>query len=81
MLCDESSLSLEASGNKTCRINEEFSLSIQGKCVDVLPHIVECVGNVTEYSSWATASICYERSGALTTPALTWQEMRPVYLE
>lgn len=46
MLCDESSLSLEASGNKTCRINENFSVSIQGKCVDVLPHTVECVGNV-----------------------------------
>ena len=68
MLCNESNLSLEASGNETCKINEKFSLSVQGKSVEILPHIAECIVQVmwellpsrtavqhlVDISSWAT---------------------------
>jgi len=43
MLCNESNVSLEASANETCKINENFSLSVQGKSVEILSHIVECI--------------------------------------
>lgn len=95
MLCNESNLSLEASGNETWKINENFSQSIQGKSVEILSHIVECIVQVmwellpsrtavqhfVHIRAGLQASICYACSGTLTTPAVTWQEIRPIYLE
>lgn len=44
-MCIKPILSLEASGNETCKINENLSVSVPGRSVEIHSHI-ECVVQV-----------------------------------
>lgn len=72
-MCIESILCLEVSGNETCRINGNMSVSVPGISVEIHSHIEEWIAQVKwellpRHGAvlYAMASICSACSGALT---------------